>query len=184
MHSPWATHCEYKHQQATCHIPFALGRRRQLSWHGSSSIFPVRAGVSAGQSKYTMTPPKAAISQWCLHHRRRRVGTAVQEPPASKHGLCLTAQVAAVAPRVARRKAPCMRLRAPRRRGVPRLLFPWRQAGGKALRVQGHATRRSSRVPPNPSFKPSPNGMPPGPGHRYGVHFLWPGPGVMPSVPA
>ena len=39
-------------------------------------------------------------------------------------------------------------------------------------------------VLPNPSFKPSPNGMPPGPGHRYGVHCLWPGPGVIPSVPA
>ena len=37
---------------------------------------------------------------------------------------------------------------------------------------------------PNPSFKPSPNGVPRGPGWRYAVHFRHPGPRVTPSVPA
>ena len=37
---------------------------------------------------------------------------------------------------------------------------------------------------PNPSFKPSPNGVPRGPGRRYAVHFRQPGPRVPPSVPA
>ena len=37
---------------------------------------------------------------------------------------------------------------------------------------------------PNPSFKPSPNGVPRGPGRRYAVHFRHPGPRVTPSVPA
>ena len=37
---------------------------------------------------------------------------------------------------------------------------------------------------PNPSFKPSPNGVPRGPGRRYAVHFRQPGPRVTPLVPA
>ena len=37
---------------------------------------------------------------------------------------------------------------------------------------------------PNPSFKPSSNGVPRGPGWRYAVHFRHPGPRVTPSVPA
>ena len=36
---------------------------------------------------------------------------------------------------------------------------------------------------PNPSFKPSPNGVPRGPGRRYAVHFRQPCPRVTPSVP-
>ena len=40
------------------------------------------------------------------------------------------------------------------------------------------------RVRPNPSFKPSPNGVPRGPGQRYAVHFRHPGPRVTPLVPA
>ena len=48
----------------------------------------------------------------------------------------------------------------------------------------GAAGSLSSRVQPNLSLKPSPNGGPPGPGHRYGVHFLWPGPGGPPLGPA
>jgi len=39
-------------------------------------------------------------------------------------------------------------------------------------------------LPPNPSFKPSPNGVPRGPGRRYAVHFRHPGPRVTPLVPA
>ena len=39
-------------------------------------------------------------------------------------------------------------------------------------------------VRPNPSFKPSPNGVPRGPGRRYAVHFRQPGPRVTPLVPA
>ena len=37
---------------------------------------------------------------------------------------------------------------------------------------------------PNPSFKPSPNGVPRGPGRRYAVHFRHPGPRVTPLVPS
>ena len=37
---------------------------------------------------------------------------------------------------------------------------------------------------PNPSFKPSPNGVPRGPGRRYAVHFRQPGPRVTPLVPS
>jgi len=37
---------------------------------------------------------------------------------------------------------------------------------------------------PNPSFKPSSNGVPRGPGWRYAVHFRHPGPRVTPLVPA
>ena len=37
---------------------------------------------------------------------------------------------------------------------------------------------------PNPSFKPSSNGVPRGPGWRYAVHFRLPGPRVTPLVPA
>ena len=37
---------------------------------------------------------------------------------------------------------------------------------------------------PNPSFKPSPNGVPRGPGRRYAVHFRQPGPRGTPLVPA
>ena len=42
----------------------------------------------------------------------------------------------------------------------------------------------ASAAVPNPSFKPSPNGMPRGPGRRYAVHFRQPGPRVTPLVPA
>ena len=45
-------------------------------------------------------------------------------------------------------------------------------------------THRAPPVRPNPSFKPSTNGMPRGPGWRYAVHFRHPGPRVTPSVPA
>ena len=37
---------------------------------------------------------------------------------------------------------------------------------------------------PNPSFKPSSNGVPRGPGWRYAVHFRHPGTRVTPLVPA
>ena len=40
------------------------------------------------------------------------------------------------------------------------------------------------QVVPNPSFKPSPNGVSRGPGRRYAVHFRHPGPRVTPLVPA
>ena len=43
---------------------------------------------------------------------------------------------------------------------------------------------RYGAVLPNPSFKPSPNGVPRGPGWRYAVHFRHPGPRVSPLVPA
>ena len=37
---------------------------------------------------------------------------------------------------------------------------------------------------PNPSFKPSTNGVPRGPGRRYAVHSRHPGPRVTPLAPA
>ena len=45
-------------------------------------------------------------------------------------------------------------------------------------------THRAPPVRPNPSFKPSTNGVPRGPGWRYPVHFRHPGPRVPPSVPS
>ncbi len=53
-----------------------------------------------------------------------------------------------------------------------------------ATRPHGFADSLLGGRRPNPSLKPSPNGMPPGPGARYGVHFRSPGPGVMPLGPA
>ena len=62
---------------------------------------------------------------------------------------------------------------------------------GRLARVQGGCgsskppwLRRPCEVVPNPSFKPSPNGVPRGPGWRYAVHFRQPGPRVTPLVPA
>jgi len=184
MHSAYATHRELNPQHRAVQRAPALARNRQRSAHGPESQFQVRAGVSAGQSKYTVTPPRAAIQHRYQCHRCRLVETEMKKPAAFGLTLCPLAQESTLEHLAARRQAPCSNLRLRRRRGVPRLLCLWRQAGGQAPRVQGHATRFSPRVPPNPSFKPSPNGMPPGPGHRYGVHFLWPGPGVMPLVPA
>ena len=43
---------------------------------------------------------------------------------------------------------------------------------------------RSRALMPNPSFKPSSNGVPRGPGRRYAVHFRHPGPRVTPLVPS
>ena len=45
-------------------------------------------------------------------------------------------------------------------------------------------THRAPPVRPNPSFKPSTNGVPRRPGWRYPVHFRHPGPRVTPFVPA
>ena len=62
---------------------------------------------------------------------------------------------------------------------------------GSIKRVQvgsGSSNKLWLRLPwpvvPNPSFKPSPNGVPRGPGWRYAVHFRHPGPRVTPLVPA
>ena len=45
-------------------------------------------------------------------------------------------------------------------------------------------THRAPPVRPNPSFKPSTNGVPRGPGWRYPVHFRHPGPRATPLVPS
>ena len=47
-----------------------------------------------------------------------------------------------------------------------------------------HSVAWPRALMPNPSFKPSTNGVPRGPGRRYAVHFRHPGPRVTPSVPA
>ena len=52
------------------------------------------------------------------------------------------------------------------------------------LASESMTTHRAPPVRPNPSFKPSPNGVPRGPGWRYAVHFRHPGPRVTPLVPA
>ena len=86
---------------------------------------------------------------------------------------------------------PCLQL------GPPRLetplqedkLFP-RQVGFLHVVVGYLPVATPAALPvvntavPNPSFKPSPNGVPRGPGWRYAVHFRHPGPRVTPSVPA
>ena len=69
---------------------------------------------------------------------------------------------------------------------------PWRPALGAAVEASSRggtfaarcAPCRSWRALPNPSFKPSPNGVPRRPGWRYAVHFRQPGPRVTPLVPA
>ena len=66
---------------------------------------------------------------------------------------------------------------------------PPRQASGaghQGLRFFWLAPRLCSlrAALPNPSFKPSPNGVPRGPGRRYAVHFRQPGPRVTPLVSA
>ena len=69
---------------------------------------------------------------------------------------------------------------------------PWQPAPGAAVEASSRcgtfAARRapcqSWRALPNPSFKPSTNGVPREPGRRYAVHFRQPGPRVTPLVPA
>ena len=70
---------------------------------------------------------------------------------------------------------------------LPRRLEP----GATSTVLSGCGTFAARRAPcqswralPNPSFKPSTNGVPRGPGWRYAVHFRHPGPRVTPLVPA
>jgi len=184
MHSVSATHRELELRWRRLQYFPARGSNRQLSTHARSSLSPVRAGVSAGQSKCTMTPPEAAIWLRYASLYLRLSPTAVVINTASGSAACHATQKSTVVHRVARRIAPCTVLGAHRRRGVPRLLCSRRGAGGRVTLVQGHAAHRGSQVLPNPSFKPSPNGVPRGPGRRYAVHFRHPGPRVTPLVPA
>ena len=75
---------------------------------------------------------------------------------------------------VAARKSPS-RLLAPRRAPATPICLTLRALRNLAAAVA---------VKPNPSFKPSPNGVPRGPGWRYAVNFRHPGPRVPPSVPS
>ena len=86
--------------------------------------------------------------------------------------------------RAARRRAPCKVLGVRRRRGVPRLLLPWREAASRMARMPNQPSRMSHALMPNPSLKRSANGRPPGPVWRYAVHFRQPGPGILPLSPA
>ena len=54
----------------------------------------------------------------------------------------------------------------------------------KVSSLGGCTSFRYCAVLPNPSFKPSPNGVSRGPGRRYTVHFRQPGPRATPLVPA
>jgi len=184
MHSSGVTRRELKLQWRTLQYWPAPSPNRQPSARMQSSLSPVKAGVSAGQSKRTMTPPGAAIWQRYVSRHPPLSATAVVVDTASASTPCQATRESAAARRAARRRAPCSVPGAHRRRCVPRLLGPWRVAGSRVPLVQSNATHRSSRVRPNPSFKPSPNGVPPGPGHGYRVHFPWPGPGGTPLVPA
>ena len=74
---------------------------------------------------------------------------------------------------------------APRIRAAPRPAAPGGRRSPRAAVLWLALRLRSLRAAlPNPSFKPSPNGVPRGPGRRYAVHFRQPGPRVTPSVPA
>ena len=57
-------------------------------------------------------------------------------------------------------------------------------SSGVEVHPRARSLCASSAALPNPSFKPSPNGVPRGPGRRYAVHFRQPGPRVTPLVPA
>ena len=54
----------------------------------------------------------------------------------------------------------------------------------KRLNSRGTSIAPLRHAGPNPSFKPSTNGVPRGPGRRYAVHFRHPGPRVTPLAPA
>ena len=54
----------------------------------------------------------------------------------------------------------------------------------KALLRPTMGARILWQLRPNPSFKPSPNGVSRGPGRRYAVHFRQPGPRATPLVPS
>ena len=54
----------------------------------------------------------------------------------------------------------------------------------RLINSRGASTAQLWHAGPNPSFKPSPNGVPRGPGRRYAVHFRHPGPRATPPVPS
>ena len=86
-------------------------------------------------------------------------------PPPAGHGLRSASAVAA-------RKSPSRRL-APRRAPGTLMCLTLRALRNPAAAVA---------VKPNPSFKPSPNGVSRGPGQRYAVHFPELGPLATPLV--
>ena len=83
--------------------------------------------------------------------------------------------------------SPCPRERGPIITGVCHHLMPppWlARERAKVFPAEPRLHRHHRGALPNPSFKPSPNGVPRGPGRWYAVHFRQPGPRVPPSVPA
>ena len=59
----------------------------------------------------------------------------------------------------------------------------WRSPRGEVICLTPRQCPPGAALP-NPSFKPSTNGVPRGPGWRYAVHFRHPGPRITPLVPA
>ena len=58
------------------------------------------------------------------------------------------------------------------------------ERGAELLPQKSYSLAWPRALMPNPSFKPSTNGVPRGPGWRYAVLFRHPGPRVTPLVPA
>ena len=121
-------------RQTNSHVP--LQQEVRLSaWieqprggKAANSLISVRAGVSAGQSEYTRTPPESA--NWV---QQRVYGRSVSARMSGEHtklrsgvlGACED-QSQGLGPwfSTARREAPCKVPGMRRRRGVPRLLLP------------------------------------------------------------
>ena len=183
------------HEAAKPQIPFGAGRwldatRLADETSRSNSLISARAGVSAGQSKRTRTPPEAAkcvqqrafgrcvsADEWRTHQLRSRVTVACECEKVKAKNMRLWSALQG-----AERHAKSL---------APTADAEYRDCScrGAEREAESHACKFTlaslpRELMPNPSLKRSANGRPPGPGLRDAVHFLSPGPGVLPSSPA
>ena len=181
------------HDAAKPQVRFSAARWLEATrpTHGtnqSNGLISVRAGVSAGQSKLTRTPPEAA-RRFSSEHvapnvtARMNEGTHTQiERPDQRQRF----QTRKTNQCFALQDAECNA-----RSAVHAADAGYRDCScrGAEREAESHACKSTlallPRTPmPNPSLKRSANGRPPGPVRRYAVHFRQPGPGVLPSSPA
>ena len=139
------------HEAAKPRVPVRVMRQHEEAEQhaGANSRISVRAGVSAGQPKHTRRPPESATG---FTDALQRVG---QRPDEQVKGQRCSASSALarswhqefkLVVRAARRRAPCKVSGACRRRGVPRLVLPWRGAGSRIPRMQMHSGRPAART--------------------------------------
>ena len=84
----------------------------------------------------------------------------------------------------ARRRAPCKSIARAEDAGYRDCSCSGAERDAESHACKFTLTSLPRELMPNPSFKPSTNGVPRGPGRRYRVHFRRPGPRVTPLVPA